>query len=307
MAVSANVAHPPPPLTWKATPSPAAADLPLPELDGVVHRYVWVDGLRLHYAEAGRGEPLILLHGWPQHWWSWRELIGPLAERYRVICPDVRGLGWSTTPADNYSFPRLARDVVDLMDQLGIAQARMVGHDWGNVTGYQVCLTWPERFHQYVGLGGVHPWAAKGSPLPVYVRPWHIYFLAALRGFGMHQVDVPAHCLRTWRHRGRFSDRELAVYLDAIRRPAAVNATWRFDRNVVLHEISHFARHYRLLHQRVPTLHLNGEHDPLTRRLPHSYRDFADEMVMELVPDCGHFIPEERPDWLVGRLNRFLT
>jgi pimeloyl-ACP methyl ester carboxylesterase len=65
--------------------------LPLPRVDGVEHRWVEAGGVRLHLAEAGEGEPLVLLHGWPQHWYEWREVIGPLAERYRVICPDLRG------------------------------------------------------------------------------------------------------------------------------------------------------------------------------------------------------------------------
>ncbi|WP_433732646.1 alpha/beta fold hydrolase [Nocardia sp. CA-129566] len=79
--------------------------------------------MRIHYAEAGTGEPLILLHGWPQHWWEWRQVIAPLARRYRVICPDIRGLGWSEGSGGGYTFERLARDLVELMDQLGVRRA----------------------------------------------------------------------------------------------------------------------------------------------------------------------------------------
>src|ERR671916_187124 len=70
----------------------------LPNVDGVEHRYIEARGLRFHVAEAGAGEPVVLLHGWPQHWYEWREVIGPLAAHYRVICPDLRGFGWSEAP-----------------------------------------------------------------------------------------------------------------------------------------------------------------------------------------------------------------
>jgi len=133
----------------------ASGEMPMPHVDGVAHHYARVDGLRIHYAEAGEGEPIVLLHGWPQHWWSWRHLIGPLTRDFRVICPDVRGLGWSAGPADGYSIARLARDVVDLLDELELQSVRLVGHDWGNLTGYQACFRWPERFSKFVALASI--------------------------------------------------------------------------------------------------------------------------------------------------------
>ncbi len=289
-----------------ARPAGACAGLAMPHVEGVEHRYTQVDGLRLHYAEAGQGDPLVLLHGWPEHWWSWRYLIGPLSERYRVICPDIRGLGWSEG-GRNYSLARLARDVVELMDTLGIQRAGLIGHDWGNVAGYRACLNWPDRFTQYIALGGVHPWSASGSAPRVFLRPWHVYLLAFAAELGMARLRIPEHCLRSWRHRGQFTTDELTTYASAIHRPVSVDATRRFDRNIVLHEIAHFARHYRLMHLRVSTLHLNGEHDPLTRGLSDSYSDYADDMRLEHVPACGHFIAEERPDWLLNRLENFLA
>ncbi len=90
---------------------------PMPEVEGVEHRWATVNGFRMHYAEAGEGEPAILQHGWPQHWWAWRHQIGPLAERYRVIVPDLRGYGWSDAPRSGYEKARLAADVLALMDE----------------------------------------------------------------------------------------------------------------------------------------------------------------------------------------------
>src|SRR3954465_1860041 len=118
---------------------------PLPQLPGVEHRFESVNGVRLHYAEAGAGDPVVLLHGWPQHWWMWREFIGPLAERFRVIAPDLRGHGWSDKPPDGYRKGELPDDVPALLDPLGIDRVRWVGHDWGAYIGMLAALREPER------------------------------------------------------------------------------------------------------------------------------------------------------------------
>ncbi|MBF6063906.1 alpha/beta hydrolase [Nocardia terpenica] len=271
----------------------------------VRHGFAQIDGLRLHYAEAGAGEPLILLHGWPQHWWEWRHVLGPLARKYRVICPDIRGLGWSEGSASGYTFQRLARDLIELMDHLELDRVRLVGRDWGLVAGYRAGLNWPDRFQQFVALAGVHPWTADGVRPPVFLRPWHVYLLA-LRGNSRHLQDrLTERSLHAWRYRGRFAPEEVAVYRQRMRTPAAYAATTDFNRNVVLHEVPHFLRHYRLLRLRVPTLHLNGAQDPLSEGIPHSCSDYADDLRFEAIPDCGHFVPEEQPGWLVERLTTF--
>src|SRR4051794_36218841 len=129
-----------------------------PEIDGVTHRYVDVPGVRLHVAEAGEGPPILLLHGWPQHWWIWRKVIPALAEGHRVICPDLRGFGWSEAPQGPYEISELAADMVALLDELGLDQVDVIGHDWGGYVGFLLCLGEPRRIRHYLALGIVHPW-----------------------------------------------------------------------------------------------------------------------------------------------------
>ncbi|GAA1560682.1 alpha/beta hydrolase [Kribbella sancticallisti] len=279
----------------------------LPMVADLEHHVVDIDGLRIHYAVAGEGEPLILLHGWPQHWWSWRHVIGPLSEHYRVICPDLRGMGWSDGSQRGYSLERMARDVVDLMDELGVDRARLIGHDWGLAIGYRTCLNWPDRILQFVALAGVHPWTLDGAPFRLWRAPWHIYLISLLGNTATTRLGVTERCLRAWRHAGEFTPEEAEIFMRQMRRPVSDDATIRYDRNLLRRELPFFINHYRALRQRVQTLHLNGEYDPLTIGVPDSYRDYADDMRLELVPDCGHFIAEERPEWLVERLKRFLN
>src|SRR5687767_10943593 len=103
-----------------------------PHLDGVTHRWVDLPGLRMHVVEAGRGDPVLLLHGWPQHWWEWRRVIGPLARTHRVIAPDLRGAGWSTTLEDPHrmSPQQLVDDVLALLGALGLETVDVVAHDY---------------------------------------------------------------------------------------------------------------------------------------------------------------------------------
>ncbi|MBJ7291840.1 alpha/beta fold hydrolase, partial [Williamsia sp.] len=106
---------------------------PLPHVDGVEHQYVDAGPLRMHVAVAGPADapPLLLLHGWPQHWYLWRDVIPAVSDRYRVIAPDLRGFGWTDAPPGGYRKERLATDILALLDALGIDRVRLVGHDWG--------------------------------------------------------------------------------------------------------------------------------------------------------------------------------
>src|SRR6478735_5330910 len=108
----------------------------LPDLGGVEHRFVKLPGLTMHVAEAGTGEPLLLLHGFPQHWWGWYKVLPALARRYRVIAPDLRGAGWTDAPADGYNSEQLVADVVALLDALELDRVKLMAHDWGALVGF---------------------------------------------------------------------------------------------------------------------------------------------------------------------------
>ncbi len=164
--------------------------LPLPELPGVAHRFVTVGGVRLHVAEAGSGPPILLQHGWPQNWWEWRRLIGPLAADHRVICPDLRGLGWSDAPRGRYDKETLAGDLLGVLDALELAlpgsgeRVRLVGHDWGGFVGFLACLRAPERFESFLALSITHPWFGVGSGVPdprALLRLWYQFVIGVAR------------------------------------------------------------------------------------------------------------------------------
>lgn len=194
------------------------------------------------------------------------------------------------------------------MDALGIARARLVGHDWGGAVGYIACIEHPERFERFAALATFHAWVSEGSPPVLFVRPWHFYLLAlplgrlALRPFGLAE-----NRLRAWRREGEFTPGEIDGYAAKIRTGPGADATLHFYRALVWRELPWLIRHGKGIRLTVPTLHLNGELDKLTHGMPGSFRRHADDMTMETVPRCGHFIAEEQRELLLERLLPFLA
>jgi pimeloyl-ACP methyl ester carboxylesterase len=284
----------------------ATPTLPMPRVAGVEHRFLEARGATFHIAHAGDGPPLVLLHGWPQHWWCWREVIGPLAERYLVLCPDIRGLGWSGGANGSFRWDELAEDLIAQLDAFGLDRVRLVGFDWGCVIGYRACLMYPARFERFVPMTAVHMWQGLSTPPIGFKRPWHLWTVAALGAAAITRLGIADRALRVWRCAGEFSEDETAVYMGALRRPSSIEATVSFDREFVFYELPRGLRRFRRWYMKVPTLHLYGQHDPLTPAVPDSYRRYTRDMRIATVAGSGHFIPEEAPDKLLEHLDAFL-
>lgn len=119
---------------------------PLPDADGFEHSVVELPGLRVHVAAIGEGEPVVMLHGFPQHWWEWRTIAPAIAARgHRVICPDLRGSGWTEAAEPGFRRDGMLEDLLALLDALEIGPAHYVSHDLGSVVAMQLAYAHPER------------------------------------------------------------------------------------------------------------------------------------------------------------------
>jgi pimeloyl-ACP methyl ester carboxylesterase len=281
---------------------------PLPQLAGVEHRFLSVSGLRTHVALAGDGEPLVLLHGWPQHWWQWRHVIAPLAEHHRVICPDLRGLGWTDAPPDGYRPAVMAEDVLGLLDGLGVRRFGLIGHDWGGAAGYQIALRHPERVTGYVALNTANPYLRPTAQVLLNgARLWHVLANALSRH--MAGTTIPKWALRHWIYRTALGEEDRETFLAQFREPARVQATVSYYRNLAAKEIpAILAGRYRRHRLTVPTLVLAGDRDPL---LPPSqmsgFGSRATDLRFELLEQVGHFPATEVPATVADRALRFLS
>src|SRR3954469_2569929 len=130
------------------TRHPCAPMTEPPPVPGVIHEDVDIPGVRVHVALAGAeaAPALVLVHGWPQHWWAWRHVIPALSARYRVIAADLRGHGWSDAPRDGYEKEQPASDLLALLDAMSVEKVIWAGHDWGAWAGTLAALRAPERF-----------------------------------------------------------------------------------------------------------------------------------------------------------------
>lgn len=265
--------------------------------------------MRLHVAEAGEGEPLVLLHGWPQSWWCWHRVIPTLAESgFHVIAPDLRGYGWSEETAGGYEKENFARDLVALLDEMGLERVQLIGHDWGALAGFMACIDHPERFERYIALSIVHPFR---EPDPRGVldlrRLWYQAVLATPVVGANVVAHVPSFAERVLRsasvRRDAFTDRDIEIYSQTLSPHTSVQTY----RSFLLRELLPIARGRWRRRLSVPTRMMVGEHDPVaTPGTFAGYEKYADDMEIEVVGDVGHFLPEEAPDEVLRLARSFL-
>lgn len=278
----------------------------MPHLDGVRHSYVDAGGLRTHVAEAGdpEAEPVVLVHGWPQHWYAWRHLIGPLAADYRVICPDLRGFGWTEAPAGSYLKSQLAADLIALFDAMKLDRVRLAGHDWGGYAGFLVCLEAPERVSHYLAAGTVHPWVSqRRSPLTYLELAIRCSYqgLISTPVLGRAIVQrIPAFVrtiLRLSSVGTPWDDEELQHFVAQWSEPERAAACVAIYRTFLTKELPQLlAGHYDDRRVEIPSLLLLGDRDPVIRqKFLGGGEANAPALQARVIEGVGHWLPEEAP------------
>ncbi len=282
-----------------------------PEIEGVGHRYVDAGGLRVHVAEAGEGEPVLLLHGWPQNWLMWRGVIRGLATRFRLLAPDLRGFGWTEAPGRGYDAETFARDQVALLDALEIERTKLIGHDWGGWTAMLLGLGHPDRIERMITCNAPHPWP-RMTPA-VASEAWRSWYAVALStpGLGPRLLRhgwISRNILGHGNFGTPFTPEEIGAYADTFRSPEraeAIHHLYRYYQRTFRDGLRGRWRSQRLA---VPTLLLWGERDRyLSARLTEGYEPYTDDMSVELVADSGHFVVNERPELVIDRALTFFA
>ena len=284
-----------------ATPEPritrpvdtAAWSPPLPEAPGFDHLVVQTPGLRTHLAAIGEGEPVVLLHGFPQHWWQWHAVAPVIAASgYRVLCPDLRGAGWTEADDPRIERETRLRDLLAIFDVLHIERAHLVSHDMGVLTAMQLSYDHPERVRTAVQLS-VPPGFMRFSPkiLPGFRHlPPFIWHRAGASLRGVFSAPYVAHPM---------SQAAVDAHLAPMRRPDVDGAVRPLTRRLVLPEGMRMTRGvYRRRRLTVPTLVVLGRRDhPWTEEvMGHVCRDherYADRVEFAYVDDAAHFIADD--------------
>jgi epoxide hydrolase 4 len=270
------------------------------------------DGVTLHAAHTGAGPLVILLHGFPENWTTWRHQMTPLADAgFSVLAPDLRGYNESDAPAgvEAYAIDQLVSDVAALVRSTGHARAHIVGHDWGGIIAWHFAAAHPELLDRLVIMNAPHPsiFARKVRRPPQLFRSWYAAFFqlpllpeAVLRAFDFAAVR---RLLRTTPARaGAFSDTDIDHYVRGLSRRGALAGAVNYYRAAVR------CPPKRRVRTDAPTLVIWGELDAaLSTGLLDGLERYATDLRIERMPDAGHWVQNEAPAEVTRLLLEFLA
>ncbi len=311
----------------------------------ITHRHIDTNGIRMHIAEAGEGRPVILLHGFPELWYSWRRTIPGLADAgYHVIAPDLRGYGQTDVPTEvgDYDMPHLTDDLVGLLRALGEERAVFIGHDWGSILLWQFVLQHPELVEGAVSISV--PFSPRGelsiiALLRLLAEDKFMYMLY-FQEPGLADEELardPEDTIRRvmWSLSGGATaeDHPPAFgggpgFLDGRKGPAQL-PDWLTQEDLD-YFASEFKRtgftgtlnYYRNMdknweisadttgaHVTVPTLFITGDRDPVRELVPESTMDgwLDDHHGNVIVNGAGHWEDQEKPAEVLAAILPFLA
>lgn len=278
--------------------------------------YAQIGGVKLHYATAGAGERLVvLLHGFPEFWYSWRRQIIALSDEYTIVAPDLRGYNLSDKPANvsDYDIDKLVDDVTGLIRHFGFEKAAIVGHDWGASIAWAVALKHPEAVWKLCAMQvpPISVWQ-KNQTFKQFLASWYMFFfqIPALPEWVLKRDDYAllANSLKTsTAERGVFTDEDIIEYKKAWSEERALTSAINYYRANIFKRL--FVRKSTEEKIRVPTLFIYGEQDPAI--LPETVQgagDAVDAPFSEIrIPDAAHWVQQEAADIVTDSLREFLA
>jgi pimeloyl-ACP methyl ester carboxylesterase len=287
-----------------------------PSAEPWTHHFATVNGIRLHYVEAGSGPLVVLLHGFPEFWYSWRHQLPALAAAgFRVIAPDLRGYGESDKPpgVQAYRIECLTGDVLGLIRHLGYSSAHIVGHDWGGAIAWSMPMQHPTAVERLAILNAPHPaifFRQLGRPWQL-LKSWYIFFfqipwlpecLFRSRDFAGLLRNLRRDPVRP----DAFSADDIACYRQALARPGALTAAINYYRAAFRRSPERQLLGFKAITQ--PTLVIWGERDRyLDVRLLEGLPAWVPDLRVERLADASHWVQNDAPERVNELLVRFLT
>jgi pimeloyl-ACP methyl ester carboxylesterase len=289
-----------------------APNLPAGFTDTFTSHHVDTGDLELHAVIGGDGPPLLLVHGWPQTWYAWRMLMPTLAQDFRVIAVDQRGIGLSDKPRDGYDTGTLANDLVKLMEVAGHQRFALYGTDTGMPIAYALAADHPDRVERLVvseaPLPGISPSPPLFLPPALNERLWHLTF---------NQLSVVNEQLVSGREdiffgaefdasagTKKLPEETVRYYIDTLRDPEHLRGSFELYRAFPAIIAQNEQRKERRL--TMPVLAIGGE-ESSGAGVEGTMKLVADDVEGVVLTGSGHWVAEQAPDQLLAALAKFLA
>ncbi len=284
------------------------------EIDNVTfsHNVASINGIQLHYVIGGQGDPVVLLHGWPETWYALHKVMPALAKNYTFIAPDLRGLGDSSKPLTGYDGKTLAEDIHQLVTQLGFKTLFLVGHDIGTQVAYSYAAAHPTEVKKLVVMELTIPGFAPAGRMPLW---WVIFHQTP--GVPEALVEGREQEYLSWFFQNlpfnpaAITQTDINEYVRHYSAPGGMSAGFEHYRAFPHDAIQN--QNYSKTKLTMPVLALGGGYIPTfggnitMPTIIYGMEQLAQNVTGITVPNSGHFIPDEQPKFLVEQLTKFFN
>ena len=290
----------------------------------ITHEYADVNGVRLHYAKAGKGKLVMFVHGFPEFWYEWKNQLMEFGQDYLAVAPDMRGYNLSSKPAEveKYQVKYMVEDLRALAEKLGHKKFTLVAHDWGGAIAWSFAIAHPDYLDKLVIINAPHPGVfareLRDNPAQQKASQYMLFFrspeaeaqLSANNYAGLVQGVLGAG-LKS----GAFTEEDKKAYIEAWSQPGALTGGLNYYRAARIgppsgegdKEGTSFARDMASLTVKVPTLVIWGEKDTalLTGNLE-GLDKFVPSLTIKRIPDGSHWVIHEKPELVNGYIRDFI-
>lgn len=267
-----------------------------------------VGQVRWHYVTGGSGDVVVLLHGWPQTWFEWRDVMPLLAKRYRVVAVDLPGLG-DSSGSESYDKRTLAQHLQRLLVSLKITSFHLVGHDMGGIVAYAYARQFPGDLKTVsmvdTPIPGLTGWEGLRNQWPRWHWAFHSFpDLPEALVSGRERIYLNWFFQNFSYNKAVFSEARVDRYVQAYSKPSSLRAGFEYYR--AFEKDAADNQDHESVKLTVPVLSIGGANSRLNKYVVDQLRAGTTRLTGDLAPQSGHWIPEEQPEWLARRLMEFM-